>query len=523
MGSPPEEVSRNTEQASSQLGFFERIFSSLFGGDDPEREKRRQLRNISKHLSKAKQRYYKPKGGQAQPGLARLFFDIYKVVGPAQNLLQNAQSSEALKQIVVDSFLTEAQREARDFFSEEQIRNVAHGMEPHALASLIKEKMVALFGSFDSKLIKSINATYSAVLLLLRFVQFDYYFIVKKFDASVPEHEYGYKPKFDPINGEYISDDIKDFLEVALPLEKDLDWARALDILQSYKNVEVIARPAWKKVLAVVDELRRSGVLTMIVQHIDKNPQFVPSLRTARERIVESYLNKLKGTTEATVQKIMAERRKGKIDQLAIQVFGSPAIARTKNYTDKANAMFAQRMVTGFTYTQALNYLKAFLLDYFKKDIREVVQDLFLVRGKWVTNVAAKQFSDAYHQTLHVADQVVQFDESLGEEGELGMKLRKAIGRVVDRDAASNKLLKQLVDQINQQAKVMINQAAQNLIVIAKQIKELLEDSERKDHEMVLNWKELEAGSEMPLKERLLDMYKRIFYLVQLLQIFVKQ
>lgn len=523
MGGPVEEVSSAKQKAPEPSNLFERLFSSLFGGDDPEREKRRQLRHIGKQLSKSKQKYYKPKGEQVQPGLARFFFDIYKVVGPAQNLLQNAQESKALRQITVDGFLTDAQKEARDFFAEENIRQLAQGMEPKELASLIKEKMVALFGTFDSKLVKQINLTYNAIQVLLRFVGFDYYFALKKFDSSIPEHDYSYKPKFEPINGEYISDDLKDFLEIALPLDKDMPWEKVLDVLQIYKGVEVVARPAWKKILGAIDDLRKGDVFILIVQHIDKNPQFVPSPRVARDRIVEGYLNNLKNATEATVQKIMSERRKGRIDQLAIQVFGTPSIARTKNYTDKANEMFSKRMVAGFTHTQALNYLKAFLLDYFKKDIREVVQDELLVRGKWTDNVTAKRFSDAYHQVLQVADQVVKFDDSLGDEGELGMKLRKAMGRVVDRDANSNRLLKQLVDQINQQATGMINLAAQNLIIIAKQVKELLEDLEQENHRLVMNWKELEGGAEVPLKDRLLDMYKKIFYLVQLLQVFVKR
>ncbi len=523
MGGPIEEVSGAEQKAPEPSNFLDRLITSLFRSDDPEREKRRQLRQIAKQLSKAKQKHYKTKGEQVQPSLARFFFDIYKVVGPAQNLLQNAQESQALKQITVDAFLTDSQREARDFFAEEQIRRIADGMDPKALASLIKEKMVALFGSFDAKLVKSINTTYNAVQILLRFVAFDYYFLVKKFDSSVPEHDYSYKPKFEAINGEYVSDDIKDFLEVAIPLERDLPWDKVLDILQAYKGVEVIARPAWKKILAAMEDLRRSGTFVMMVQHIDKNPQYVPTPRVARDRIVEGYLNNLKGATEVTVQKIMSERRKGRIDQLAIQVFGTPAVSRTKNYTDKANGMFSKRMVAGFVHTEALNYLKAFLLDYFKKDIREVVQDQLLVRGKWTANMTAKRFSDAYHQTLQVSDQVVQFDDSLGEEGELGVRLRKAMGRVVDRDANSNRLLKQLVDQINQQAKTMVNQAAQNLIIIAKQVKELLEDLEKENHQLVMNWKELEAGSEAHLKDRLLDMYKKIFYFVQLLQIFVKR
>ncbi|MCK7517885.1 MAG: hypothetical protein MZV64_09340 [Ignavibacteriales bacterium] len=53
---------------------------------------------------------------------------------------------------------------------------------------------------------------------------------------------------------------------------------------------------------------------------------------------------------------------------------------RMKNYTEKANVVFAKRMLGGFTQTVALNYLRAFLIDFFKKDVRELV-DLLIIRG----------------------------------------------------------------------------------------------------------------------------------------------
>jgi len=178
-------------------------------------------------------------------------------------------------------------------------------------------------------------------------------------------------------------------------------------------------------------------------------------------------------------------------------------------------------MVAGFTRTEPVNYLKAFLLDYFKKDIREL-HDLLIVRGSWSTTILSQQFSEAYHQTMTIAESIVTFDDSLADEGELGMKLRKAMGRIVDRDPGSNKLLRTQLDEVNRMAQQMINEAAQNLIVIAKNLRSILDDHERTEHELLLNWKELESLSEEPIKTRIVAVYKKIYYFVQLMQIFVK-
>jgi hypothetical protein len=39
---------------------------------------------------------------------------------------------------------------------------------------------------------------------------------------------------------------------------------------------------------------------------------------------------------------------------------------------------------------------------------------------------------------------------------------------------------------------------------------------------MMMNWKELEGFTEEPLKDRMMAIYQRIYYFVQLLQIYVK-
>ncbi|WP_455381189.1 DUF5312 family protein [Salinispira pacifica] len=502
-------------------GFFERILLFFMGGGDPEREKRRLLKQIAKSLKKQRFKFYRSKGEEALPALARFFFDIYKVVGPARNLLANAADSSALKSITVENFLTADQKSVREQFEESAIRERAATVPAKELAGQLKESMVRFFSDFDSQTVKRINSVYSSLVDFVGFVNFDYYFVLRKFDSSLQEGNFTGNPKFETISVEYVIDDLKDFLEVSFPIDRETNWEEVFDLLHLYRGIEVVPRAPWKKMLSTLDDVRKSGVLNLIVQHASKDPFYKPNVSVTNERIVEPYLNKIKTQTEVVLQKILNERRNQKIEQLVKTVFGTTAVARTKNYTEKANVVFAKRMVAGFTRTEPANYLKAFLLDFFKKDIREL-HDLLIVRGNWSTAILSQQFSEAFHQTMAIADNIVKFDDSLADEGELGMKLRKAMGRIVDRDPASNKLLRTQLDEVNRMAQQMINEAAQNLIVIAKNLKSILDDHEKQEHELLLNWKELESMSEEPMKNRIVVVYKKIYFFVQLMQIYVR-
>ena len=516
----PAAESKQEQQEPSNI--IQRFFSSFFGGDDPDRQKRRQLKAIGKRLTKGRYRFYKPRAQLAQPGLARFFFDIYQVVGPAQKLLHNARNSSALREIVIEHFLTEEQSALRANLTEEAIRELAGKREPKDLARVVKNQLQKFYASFETQTVRRINETNQLLHRMVDLVSFDYFFLLRKFDGSFPEEGFNAKPKFESIDASYVRDDLKDFLEVFEPLPTDGPWDDVLAILEKYRSVPVVNAAAWKKLVGNLGRVRDSGVIVDIVRHAEENPWFEPDHREVSARTVEPYLEKVKSETEQVMQSIFRERRQNKIDRLTSEVFGTNAIMRTKNYTEKASASISARAQTQYVHTDAMNYLKAFLIDYFKKDIREL-QDMLVVRGQWAKSQDEQQMSAAFHRLMELAGEVVEFDDELGEEGQLGMKLRRALGRSVANDPGSQKLALQAVEEINSKAGAMISESVQKLTIIGQTLKSLIEDYSKRKPEMIHNWREIEGMSEQPIKERMTDVYKRIYYFAQLIQMFQKK
>lgn len=509
------------EKGSQDSGFFERIVAMLFGVGDPDREKRRMLKAIGKNLAKDRYKFYKPRGPEVQPNLARFLYEIYKSVSAVRKLVQPSDATGTLKLLAIESNLDARQAKLREQLDEKSIRERFKAQpEIKKLVDEIKDAIITFVSTFDAAKVKQINSQYTALRSFVQFCHFDFYFTLKKFDSSISEDSFSYKPKFESIDAEYVVDDIKDFLDVALALPEGADWEAVFDLLKVYRNVEVVDRDQWRKVHKTMVQVLDSRVLEQVVQHASEDPHWVAKPTHTGYRIVEPYLNEMKNSVETTLQKIQQERRNNKIEQLVKQVFGTTVIARTKNYTAKSNVMFQKTDSSGYLYTDALNYLKAYLLDFFKKDVREIVQDLLIVRGKWTTQVQAQQLSDAYHGVLAVSDQILKLDDSLSDEGENGQKIRRAMGRIVDRDPSSQKFLTEILNQVNKQVLHMVNEAAQNLIIIGKNLKSLMEDIDRKEHQMIINWKDLDAEIEDSLKERMAAMYRQIYYLVQLLQVY---
>ncbi|MCF6335069.1 MAG: hypothetical protein L3J12_04955, partial [Spirochaetales bacterium] len=204
----------NSNQEGSPASFFQRIISMLLRSSDPEREKKRLLREIAKTLKKHRLKYYNPKSEEALPGMAKFLYEIYKIISPAQVLLEHAESSGALRSIIIDAFMTAEQQEIKELLDEVSIRERSESIDPKALASELKDNLVGFFAGFDSEKVSKINTLYNQLASFLDLVGYDYFFALKKFDSGLPERDFVYNPKFEPIKADYILEDIKDFLAV---------------------------------------------------------------------------------------------------------------------------------------------------------------------------------------------------------------------------------------------------------------------------------------------------------------------
>jgi hypothetical protein len=122
---------------------------------------------------------------------------------------------------------------------------------------------------------------------------------------------------------------------------------------------------------------------------------------------------------------------------------------------------------------------------------------------------------------MGLSDELIAFDETLSDNGENGSRLKAAIVKA-DRDKSQAKYVTLILSNVNEKAQTMISAAAQSLIGVGRNLKNLLDDYQRPAKELIMNWKELEAASETPLGQRMADTYKKIYYFVQLMQILSK-
>ena len=501
---------------NSGLSFFQKLISSIFGGNDPEAEKNRQLKIIAKNLSRSGYKFYKAGSDQVLPQFGKFFYDIYKIISPAQLFFQNQPNPNFYKNIVIDFSLTESQKKLSENFSEESILAFSKNVPFEKLKIKLKQDLENFLGEFDSDKINSIDSLYTKLVGFKSFCLYDFYFLLKKFDSTLREGEFNRAPKLESIEGAYIAEDLKNFAEILNSLPLNEEWDDLMAMFKTTRGVELVKPNQWNKIVQKLRQLRDTRVFDMMIELTTKNPAYVTDSAVKQEHIVESFIESTKNQTANTIKKLENEQKNSKIDSLLVQIFNTDSIVILKNYTEAGSAPLERKNLGSFEYAKPLNYLKAFLVEFVKRDVREYA-DLVLIRGKWTLPELSTEMSNNYHQMFEASDEITQFDGKLNEEAEIGIKIKTLLPRA-DRDREANNIIKTTLRDINSLAREYLVNTTKSMINFAKILKSVIEDHQKPKGEIVMNWKELDRFAEHPINQLGVEVYKKIYLFVQLMQ-----
>jgi hypothetical protein len=507
---------------SSSGGFFQNLFAAIFSSSNPEAEKKRKLKSLAKTISKTKYHaFYKPNSAEFTESFGKLMFDIYKVVFPAQQLYKNSQSIAVFKHHIINYSLSEKQLDLLAQLDEQKISEMAKQIDIKNLNEQVEQKLQIFLAEFDNTKTAKIESIYKAYSIFKDFCTFDYYLLLKKYDSSLREGVFSTPPKLEKVNAEYIIDDLKDFLSVAYSITADdIAWNDFFNMLKEIYGKEFISPSVWKKIIVKIKNIQMSKSLDLIIQHCTQDFKYETSLQYRYESLIEPYIDKLQNETRESLSKITSALKDSKTNSICMQIFGKTDVQTLNYYVESYNPVLDKKGLSVYEYAVPLNYLKTFLIEYIKKDIREYF-DVVVIRGQWDSTLSAP-ISNAYQELLTISDRISEFDEMMSEEGSLGIKIKTLLPKT-SHDTTAENIINRVVSDANDAAKGYIYTSTQNLITIGKTVKQLLEDYAKPKPIIVKNWKSLEKFIDVPMKEFCVNIYKKIYLFVQLMQQYLSE
>jgi hypothetical protein len=494
-----------------------KVISFISGDKEDGSDKQVLLKQIAKEITQNKYaKFYRARQEEADPSFAQYFYSIYKIIYPSRVFLDDSEKEARVRQITLESFLDKPVMDLVKRLTPEAVaeRKKAAGAE---ISKQLEQDIEALTRGFDSPRIAAADKCYNLMAIYKRFVSYDYYGMLKKFDADLSDIDFTEPPKFSPLRADTIMADLAMFISILPPFDGQDDWKTVFEIFK-YCNggTDVIPLEVWNSLFLNLKNLKQSKMLELIVRLASGNPVWeVKPAQNPDEQLSAQWLEEKTAEIREVISSIADSQRNAKIAALEKAVFGDTETVRLTYYTRERGKILVQKELETYEYAPALNHLTAFIQDFVQKEIVELC-DILLVRGQWTNNSSSLVMSDGYHGTMEVTTEITALDESLSEDGSNGSRLRGALLRV-DRDHSQARYLNSIVDTINAEALAILTKTIQNLIAVGKHLKILYDDHQKKTFELIMNWKELGLVSKTPIAQRLMDDYKKINYFVQLM------
>jgi hypothetical protein len=496
------------------MGFFEKLLKFFFRSSQvsAEMEKKFLLEGILKDISHNKfRKFYKPLSGELDPMVGNFFYQIHKAVYQAGLFMKNASQSMQLKESIIEHLMESELTDLKERLSLSSIEGRIKVMDSKELVDEVKQDLEAFNAAFNLKLIHKIDQYYNLVMVFTQFVTFDFFALAKPFDPELLEKNFDYTPKFRRAKADFLIEYIERFLEIIHFIDQDYDWPTILLLASQYRNVDVIKPNIWRSLLSHIRQVESTNILMLIVRHVSKNPTWQPHIQFPDYHIADTYRIFKKDQAQECLNKIIKTKQNDHVTALLTAIFGSTTVApRLLYYSEMEQQALLDKQLEGFIWAQPLNFLRSFLIDYYKVTARELC-DVFLIQGHWSSPELSRRFSDSFQEGMRVFDSISAFDEAVAPDGSSGMRLRAFITMNKIKQAQI------ILSGINVEAKNLIMTTIKGMDMVANQFHSLYVDLTTKKFEILVNWKEIE--SEMPIEQRLNALYLRFMDFILMLRL----
>ncbi|MCL2214502.1 MAG: DUF5312 family protein [Treponema sp.] len=496
---------------------MDKVFS-FFSGEGLTDDKQNMLKAIGKDLSQNKYaKFFKIRSEEADPSFLSFLFSVYKTIYPIKLFMKDDRKMAMFRHLTVESCIEDGIKETVNRLNPVYLDDRARTVPGEQLIASIQADMELLTSQFDYSHIKTVNHRYEMTAAMHQLAKYNFPGFFKKFDNHFADGSFLIEPRFPAVKTILIVDQVAEFLTVTQPLKPEDDWNGMLALLKSIEGRDLVNPEQFNTMIRTLREIHTSKILELMIQYTLRNPIWQWRHATFDETVGEAWLDAKKAEALEYIAKINDAKKNSQIYALTNDIFESADLNRLENYNMQFSEVLRSKNVEPYLYAEGLNYLKAFMDDFIEKEVKELC-DILIIRGQWTNNTMSREMSEALHGLLEIPPQIINLEIALSEDGADGSRLHAALMRI-DRDSTQARYVNSIVAKNNDDALEIIQEAAQYLIVIGKQLKNLIEDLQKKHPELLVNWREVNLASKEPMPQRMVSGFKKINFFVQLMHL----
>lgn len=512
----------------SLISFFTDLFGSIFSSSSPEYKKKQALKSIQSMLKSVDPPVWRQDGTLLAP-LPMALYQIFQFIQPLRDTLlkttasQDKRQADRYREFLLELSMTDAQRAARKAFTFAE-RATALIAQPQGPDRAIEEQgrdFTAFLKTLDSSQLKQAAVLLQKIDALGDFCKFGFNDFLSWFDPAFKAYSDDSATVEAPsFQGVEVTEMIPSLLDLYYVMSR-VDLNPALAEVCAILTARAANTPLTDEIRARITRLFQalhfifqkklgSSILLGILRVAKQDPEYSPQMPSEQIDYFGNYRNHLTETFHSDSRKLVKERQESEIAKLIFDTFGSVDLARLEGYCDDTNVILQEFSTHALEWIMPLQIIKTFALNYFEPHFKQILRSV-IVEGFFNNRSLQSSFSSAYYACESMSLKVVHFESLFGDNQPCSLKILTGYITEMEKGMDFEKPLAKMVENMNQQAKALVQRAATNYSEVFNYSAIIIEDNKRSVPEYITNLRAITSSTKNSESFNLLEKESGVF------------
>jgi hypothetical protein len=317
--------------------------------------------------------------------------------------------------------------------------------------------------------------------------------VLNLFDENFQGTDAVYRPVFEPVP----LADVKSFLESLYHVTADFriteGMARAVSALGEIKRLngspqkskeEILT--AVKKINAVITKVLTPEIQLNLIRLLTNNLSYTMEKARYEGNALAAFSSGIREVFESDLQRIKTELQNEMVSSKIQKLFEYSQLQQLADYNQDENAFLQQNTSLSYHWTVPLKVLKSFLVIFFDERAQSLLNDV-VIEGFFNNQTYKSEFAALVYNCCDILTKVRQFESKFTKDGDNYSALIKGYINDSLRDESFLKLLVNLINTINDEAKNLLVVNCQQLAGLYRKAVEIISDVRKSTPDYVSN------------------------------------
>lgn len=478
------------------LNTIKDFLMSVFFPSSPDYQQKRYLKTAEMELKKVRPSIYRS-DGFILPGFATIIFQLYQQVLPIKKILSNTIASKDIRlsskysDMLLEHEFTYEQTQTKRMLSYENRAKILEYLNRDEFDNAMQEqkKDFALFmKSLETEPIFAMDRKIDRLFVFFDFLNYNFNKLFAKFDSAfeavigkdvlLPNYS------FVQVKGEVLLQDILDLNFLVSKIVIDDDLIDAFTLLNSLvpedaKLSDVTIEACFKEIPFILDSILKRGTLVNLVKVIKKEPNFEENITPIKPKSnIADYKERASEAFNASSKKLTKLKQDKDVSTLISATFGKEPLRHISSYSDEVNAHIQALTHMSFDWVRPLEVIKTFNIIHFERVISVFLREV-MVEGYFQNHDFQDALGVPYYYCENLGKKILDFEAKFDEKGSCSIVSLEGYLEAISKGGDFRKQLSRIVDDANNAAKLLCQEAGQAYYNLFRACETLIQDAKK--------------------------------------------